>query len=167
MGEWDKFFMIFFDHNVLQFKIASGYHFEKEEIPETKFYFGGFGNRAIENEPVKQYTKMFRFPGVPIYNIVADKFVKVMISNSLPPIRIPGASIFGIDLKNINLSVFSQGLYSDSHFVEKAIDAGAQINFVLQHWYNLETTFSAGIAKAWWNGGTDHEWFISFKLLKD
>lgn len=167
MGEWDKFFMIFFDHNVLQFKIASGYHFEKEEIPETKFYFGGFGNRAIENEPVKQYTKMFRFPGVPIYNIVADKFVKVMISNSLPPIRIPGASIFGIDLKNINLSVFSQGLYSDSRFVEKAIDAGAQINFVLQHWYNLETTFSAGIAKAWWNGGTDHEWFISFKLLKD
>ncbi|HQF42211.1 MAG TPA: hypothetical protein PK073_04790 [Ignavibacteriaceae bacterium] len=167
MAEWDKFFLLFFDHNVLQFKIATGYLFEKEEIPETKFYFGGFGNRAIENEPVKQYTKMFRFPGVPIYSIVADKFVKVMISNSLPALRIPGASFLGIDLKNINFSIFSQGLYSDSPLVEKAIDAGAQLNFVFQHWENLETTLSAGIAKAWWNGGNDHEWFISFKLLKD
>ncbi len=167
MGEWDKYFLMFFNHNVLQFKIAGGYLFEKEEIPETKFYFGGFGNRAIENEPVKQYTKMFRFPGVPIYSIVANKFVKIMIANSLPPVRFPGASILGIDLKNINLSIFSQGLYSDSPFVGKAIDAGAQINFVLQHWYNLETTLSAGIAKAWWQGSSDQEWFISFKLLKD
>ena len=167
MGEWDKYLLCLADHNVMHFKVAAGYHFEAEQIPETKFYFGGFGNRALENEPVKQYTKMFRFPGVPIYSIVADKFVKVILDNSFPPIRIPGASFLGIDLKNINLSIFSQGLYSDSPFIEKAIDAGAQINFVLQHWYNLETTLSAGIAKAWWNGGNDKEWFISFKLLKD
>lgn len=167
MAEWDKYFLFLFDHNVLHFKVATGYHFDVEDIPETKFYFGGFGNRALESEPVKHYTKMFRFPGVPIYSIVADKFLKLMVANSLPPIRIPGASVLGIDLKNINLSIFSQGLYSDSPFIEKAIDAGAQINFVLQHWYNLETTLSAGIAKAWWSGGTDNEWFISFKLLKD
>lgn len=167
MGEWDRYFLMLFDHNVLHLKIAGGYHFERETIPETKFYFGGFGNREIENEPVKHYTKMFRFPGIPIYSIVSDKFVKLMVANSLPPIRIPGVSVLGIDLKNINLSLFSQALYSDSPFIDKAIDAGAQINFVMQHWYNLESTFSAGVAKAWWNGGNDHEWFISFKLLKD
>jgi hypothetical protein len=38
---------------------------------------------------------------------------------------------------------------------------------MFEHWYNLESTISAGIAKAWWKGGYDTEWFISWKLLKD
>jgi hypothetical protein len=138
-----------------------------DNIPETMFFFGGFGNREIDNEPVKQFEKMFRFPGVPIYSIASDKFLKVMLENSFPPIRIPNLSVGSIDLKNINLSVFSQGLYSDSPDIDKAINLGAQLNILFEHWYNLESTVSAGIAKAWWRGGNDTEWFISWKLLKD
>lgn len=167
MGEWDKYFLFLAPHNVLHLKAATGYHFINNNLPETMFFFGGFGNREIENEPVKQFEKMFRFPGVPIYSIISNKFLKVMVENSLPPIRIPNVSVASIELKNINLSFFSQGLISDSPEIDKIIDVGGQINIMFQHWYNLESTVSAGFAKAWWNGGSDTEWFISWKLLRD
>jgi hypothetical protein len=167
MGEWDKYFIFLTSHNVLHLKAATGYHFINDNIPETMFFFGGFGNREIENEPVKQFEKMFRFPGVPIYSITSDKFVKLMIENSFPPIRIPNLSVGSIDLKNINISIFSQGLLSDSREIDRAVDLGAQLNIMFEHWYNLESTVSAGFAKAWWRNGNDTEWFISWKLLKD
>ncbi len=167
MGEWDKYFIFLAKHNVLHLKAATGYHFINDNLPETMFFFGGFGNREIENEPVKQFEKMFRFPGVPIYSITADKFLKVMVENSLPPLRIPNVSLGTIELKNINFSFFTQGLISDSPELEKIVDAGLQLNIMFQHWYNLESTFSAGFAKAWWKNGNDTEWFISWKLLRD
>ena len=74
MGEWDKYFIFLTSHNVLHLKAATGYHIVNMNVPETMFFFGGFGNREIENEPVKQFEKMFRFPGVPIYSITSDKF---------------------------------------------------------------------------------------------
>jgi len=167
MGEWDKYFIFFTPHNVFHLKGATGYHIINDNIPETMFFFGGFGNREIENEPVKQFEKMFRFPGAPIYSITSDKFFKVMIENSFPPIRIPNVTVGSIDLKNINFSIFSQGLISDSQEIDKIIDLGGQINIMFQHWYNLESTISAGFAKAWWRSGNDTEWFISWKLFKD
>jgi hypothetical protein len=167
MAEWDKLFLFLTEHNVLHLKASTGYHFVNNNIPETMFFFGGFGNREIENEPVKQFEKMFRFPGVPIYSITSDKFIKVMVENSFPPIRIPDLSIGSLDLKNISFSIFSQGLFSDSPEIDKIINLGAQLNIMFQHWYNLESTISTGFAKAWWRSGNDTEWFISWKLLKD
>lgn len=166
-GEWDNYSLFLFQHNVFHFKLTAGYHFKNEELPETKFFFGGFGNREVENEPVKQFEKMFRFPGVPIYSLISDQFLKMMIENSFPPIRIPDIAIGSTELKNINLSVFSQGLITDTPEINKWVDVGAQINIMFEHWYNLESTVSAGFAKAWWKNGNDTEWFISWKLLKD
>ena len=167
MGEWDKYFIFLIPHNVLHLKAATGYHIVNKNVPETMFFFGGFGNREIENEQVKQFEKMFRFPGVPIYSITSDKFFKVMLENSFPPIRIPNLSFGSIDFKNLNLSFFSQGLVSDSPEIDKIINLGAQVNIMFEHWYNLESTISTGFAKAWWRSGNDTEWFISWKLLKD
>ncbi|MFZ2325248.1 MAG: hypothetical protein WAV89_16315 [Ignavibacteriaceae bacterium] len=166
-GEWDNYSLFLIDHNVFHFKLTSGYHFKNDELPETQFFFGGFGNREVENEPVKQFEKMFRFPGVPIYSIISDQFIKIMIENSFPPLRIPDAAIGSLELKNINLSVYSQGLLTDTPGINKWIDIGAQLNIMFEHWSNLESTVSAGIAQAWWKNGNDTEWFISWKLLKD
>ncbi len=166
-GEWDNYNLFLFNHNVLHLKFAAGYHFLNDNLPETKFFFGGFGNRELEYEPVKQFEKVFRFPGVPIYSILSDRFFKFMIENSFPPIRIPNVSVGPIELKNINISIFSQSLFTDTPETNKWIDAGAQINIMLEHWFNLESTVSAGIARAWWSGGNDNEWFISWKLLRD
>lgn len=166
-GEWDNYSLFLIDHNVFHFKITSGYHFKNNELPETQFFFGGFGNREIENEPVKQFEKMFRFPGVPIYSLISDEFLKIMIENSFPPLRIPDIALGINELKNINVSIFSQGLLTDTPIINKWVDVGAQINILLEHWYNLESTISGGFAKAWWKNGSDTEWFLSWKLLKD
>ncbi len=65
--------------------------------------------------------------------------------------------------------MYSQGLITESYLGNYLVDVGAQMDVRLKHWYNLESTFSAGIAKAWVlpNGMTDWEWFLSIKLLKD
>lgn len=166
-AEWDNYNLLFFTHNVLHLKLAAGYHYLNDRVNQGRFYFGGFGNREIENEPVKQFEKVFRFPGVPIYSIASENFLKVMIENNLPPLRIPNISIFSHSLRNINLSFYSQGLLTNSVISDKWVNIGGQINFMFTHWSNLESTFSAGIAKAWWEGGNEYEWFLSFKLLKD
>lgn len=166
-AEWDNYNSFLFKHNALHVKLAAGYHTTDPELVQGYFYIGGFGNREVENEPVKQFEKIFRFPGVPIYSIATDKFLKLMIADNLPPIRIPNIELFSQSLKNINLSVYSQGLLANSDISKKWVDVGAQINIMFNHWSNLESTFSAGIAKAWWTGGNSWEWFLSYKLLKD
>lgn len=83
--EWDSYSLFLFDHNVLRLKLAAGYHHLNDKILQAQYFFGGFGNREIENEPVRQYEKVFRFPGVPIYTIPTDNFIKLMYSNIFPP----------------------------------------------------------------------------------
>ncbi len=166
-AEWDNYNLYLFKHNTLHLKFSAGYHFTDPELVQGYFYFGGFGNREFENEPVKQFEKVFRFPGVPIYSIATDKFLKLMVANNLPPIRIPDIELLSQSLKNINISIFSQGLLTNSEQGKKWVDLGAQVNIMFNHWANLESTFSAGIAKAWWDNGNDWEWFLSYKLLKD
>lgn len=166
-SEWDNYNLFLFRHNVLHLKFAAGYHTTDPELVQGYFYFGGFGNREVENEPVKQFEKVFRFPGVPIYSIATDKFLKMMIADNLPPIRIPNIELLSQSLKNINMSIYTQGLLTNSNLSKQWLNVGAQLNLMFNHWSNLESTFSAGIAKAWWKGGNNWEWFLSYKLLKD
>ena len=165
--EWDNYSTWLLNHNIFHFKLASGYSYVNRDLIQGKFYFGGFGNRRVEDENVRQYRKVFRFPGIPIYSLQADKFVKLMIENELPALRFSNAAIGQHYLSNINISFYSQGLLVKSLQPEKWVDIGAQINLVFRHWYNLESTLSAGIAKAWSPAGNSWEWFISYKLLKN
>ena len=166
-GEWDHFTTWAFNHNVFHFKLASGYAVKNKNLFQARFFFGGFGNRALENVDVKQYRDVFHFPGIPIYSLDADKFGKIMLENDFPPIRFNGWNIGPHYLSYIDFAVYSQGLLVGSSQSDKWVDLGAQINFVFVHWYNLESTFSAGIANAWWVNGNSWQWFLSFKLLKN
>ncbi len=167
-GEWSLFKTWLAKHNVFHLKLDGGYHFENENLVQAKFYFGGFGNRYVENKSVKQFRKVFRFPGVPIYSLVADSFGKFLIENSFPPIRFSSLSFFGRHyLSHIDISIYSQGLFLDFPNPQKYINAGAQLSILFKHWFNLESTVSAGAANAWWNGESNFEWFVSLKLLKN
>lgn len=166
-SELGNFSSWLFPHNVLYTRMAAGYHMKNSELRQSSFFFGGFGNREVENVDVKQYRKVFRFPGIPIYSLSADKFVKVMIENNFPPIRFSNFSIRRHYLNHIDISIYSQGMIVESEQGKYWGDAGGQINFIFKHLDNLETTFSAGIAKTWFAGGNDWEWFLSFKLLKN
>lgn len=156
-------------HNVLHVKIAAGYLWDNENIVQSKFYFGGFGNRAVDNDEVRQYRRIFRFPGISIYSLASDEFGKLMLENDFPPIRVSDWLLFEQFVNHFDFSVYSEGLITRSDMGNYWIDIGAQMDVKLKHWYNLESTFSAGIAKAWAlpNGINDWEWFLSIKLLRD
>lgn len=156
------------NHNVLHVKISGGYNKENESLVQSLFYFGGFGNRPVDNDEVKQFRRAFRFSGIPIYSLVTSKFGKLMLENAFPPIRTSGWLLLEQFVNHFDFSIYSQGLVTESNFGNYLVDVGAQMDVKLKHWYNLESTFSAGIAKAWsWDGYHDWEWFLSIKLLKD
>lgn len=165
--EWDKFFIFPVPHNSLHYKIAGGYHQKNERLQQAMFYFGGFGNREVENIDVKQYRGVFRFPGIPIYSLRTDGFVKLLLENNFPPLRFSNARLGQHYLSHIDFSAYSQSLFLNNDSQKLWIDAGAQVNFVFKHWFNLESTFSAGIARAWTENYADWEWFLSYKLLKN
>ena len=74
-----------------------------------------------------------------------------MIENELPPLRFSDFSIGQHYLSHASLSFYSQALATKSPQLEKWVDVGAQINLVFRHWFNLESTLSAGVGKAWYS----------------
>ncbi len=156
-----------FPHNILHFKLMGGYRRTLDDMAIGKFYFGGFGNRYLEDGKIRQYRKVFRFPGIPIYSLATDRFVKGLIEHSSPPYRPGGIHLGHHYLSYINASWYSQGLWLNSPRSKLWLSLGAQINFNFKHWYNLQSTLSLGAARAWWQDHHNNEWFISLKLFKD
>ena len=154
-------------HNILLLSIAGGYLKSNDALTQSSFFFGSFGNREVENADVKQYRNIFSFPGIPVYSLSAANFLKLTAENNFPAIRTSNISVGRHYLNHIDLSIFSQGLIVKSDQGKYLGNAGGQINFVFKHWDNLESTFSGGIAKAWFENGNDWEWFLSLKLLKN
>ncbi len=166
--EWDNYSTWISSHNVFHFKIGTGYNYQNDKLAQAHYFFGGFGNRAFEDaEVVKQYRDIFRFPGIPIYSLVADKFAKLMFENNFPPIRFGGVGVGQHFINYLDVSVYSSILAADNFTKSYWKNLGIQANFVFKHWFNLESTFSAGIAKAWYDNGNSWEWFLSYKLLKN
>jgi len=156
-------------HNVFHVKVAGGYLWDNENLVQSRFYLGGFGNRPVDNDEIRQFRRIFRFPGIPIYSLDLTKFGKVMLENDFPPVRVSGLLLLDQFINHFDFSVYSQSMITNSDLGDYWVDIGAQFDIKLKHWYNLESTFSAGIAKAWSlpDGVNDWEWFLSLKLLKD
>ena len=165
--EWENYSTYLFPHNIFHLKIAAGYHNRNDNLMQSSFFFGGFGNRKVEDTEVDQFRNVFRFPGIPIYSLATDRFFKLMFETAFPPLRFGNISIGPHFLKYIDLSFYSQNLLIESDQEKVYIDIGGQLNIIFEHWYNLESTFSAGIAKAWYGSGNSWEWFLSYKLLKN
>jgi hypothetical protein len=166
-AEFSDFSTWLADHNVFHVKFAGGYLWDNENLVQARFYFGGFGNRGFDNDEIKQFRRIFRFPGIPIYSLMTDRFGKILIENAFPPLRFGNLEFANQIINHIDFAVYTQGLITRSDIGDYWVNAGAQLDLKLKHWYNLESTLSAGVAKAWSDKMNDWEWFISFKLLKD
>ena len=163
----ERYSTVLFPHNVFVFQIAAGTSYTNGGMPVGKYYFGGFANRLLENEPVQQYRKVLRYPGLPIYAEPAENFIKIGIEEKLPPLRFKNIFWGSHFLSHADASIFSQGLVTGLTFDRAWINTGMQINFNFRHWFNLESTLSIGCAKAWRHNEDSFEWFISFKPLKN
>ncbi len=165
--EWSHFRSWAWPHNVLHFNLVSGYRHTRDNIAVGNFYLGGFGNRGLEYKSVKQYRDAFRFPGTPIYSLPSSRFARLMLEHNLPPLRVPALGLGPHQLEYVDVSWYSQVLLRNGAGEDAWWNLGGQINLVLKHWANLETTLSAGFANAWNQHDSSREWFISFKLLRD
>ena len=165
-GDWNWYSTVGRPHNVLHLQVAGGYATAPRDVAIGQFYLGGFGNQLLENQEVKQFRDPLRFPGVPVYSLPAGAFGKVMLEHNLPPLRLPRARFGSHALNHVDASWFAQGLVLDDAG-GLAHNLGAQVNLVFEHWSNLESTLSAGVARAWMPSGGSWEWFVSVKLLKN
>jgi hypothetical protein len=165
--EYDRYSLWLARHNVLHLMVDAGYVIDNPNLIQGRFYFGGFGNRGIDNGKVRQFRKVFRFPGIPIYQLMTKKFIKLFLENDFPPIRLRNWALGNQLVNHIDFAIFSQSLITETPLGNYWIDIGAQLDIKFKHWYNLETTLSAGIAKAWSEKTTDWEWLLSLKLLKN
>jgi hypothetical protein len=165
-AEWDRFTPYLIPHNVFHFKIAAGYHDAHTRLRQSRFFFGGFGNRTLENVDAKQFRKVFRFPGIPIYSLAVDRFAKVMIENNFPPLRFGDVSLGQHFMNHLDASLFANVLVTNTNRWF-GVSVGAQANIVFKHWFNLESTLSLGVARAWFHNVPSSDWFLSFKLLRN
>ncbi len=166
-GQWDNFSTWVVSHNIFHFQLTAGYAYNTKDLVQAKFYLGGFGNRYLEDQEVNQFRKPFSFSGIPIYSLGKDNFGKLLIENEFPPVRFSNLFIGNQYLSNFSISIYTQTLFSNPGKAEMWNNIGSQINIVFHHWYNLESTLSAGIAKTWYNNEQSWQWFISLKLLKN
>ena len=166
-GSTDFYTTWMMNHNIFHLQASAGYLFKNDNIYQSRFFLGGFGNREVDGDNINQYRETFRFPGIPIYSLSTSRFLKIMLENDFPPVRFDNLSLLNQILSYSNLSVFSHGLTYGSRSGESFINAGAQINFQFLHWYNLESTLSAGIADSWNGKKSSFQWFISYKLFKE
>jgi hypothetical protein len=166
-GDWSHLTTWLWNHNIFHFKIGAGHHLKNDKLIQSGYFFGGFANREVEDIEVKQFRELFRFPGIPIYSLYADSFLKLHVENTFPPVRLGGPSLGQHYLDYIEFSLYSQSLYIKSGSEKGLIDMGSQLNLIFKHWYNLESTFSGGIAMAWYENSNSWDWFLSYKLLKN
>lgn len=165
--QWTRFTTWVWPHNLFVLTFGGGLFVNRYDLAIGRFYFGGFGNRKLEDKPVKQYRELFRFSGIPIYSLSTERFAKVMIEHAFPPVRAGGPRIWKHFLSHAHASWFAQGLILDAKPENKWLSLGTQVNFVFNHWFNLESTLSFGLARAFSTQRKSNEWFLSFKLLRD
>ena len=166
-GDWNWYSTVGRPHNVLHLQVAGGYATAPPDLAIGQFYLGGFGNQLLENEEVKQFRSPLRFPGTPVYSLPAGAFARAMVEHNLPPLRLSAARIGSHSLRHVDASWFAQALVPDGDPQRLAHNLGAQVNLVFEHWSNLESTVSAGVARAGLPDRASWEWFVSVKLLKN
>jgi hypothetical protein len=164
--DWEMFTTWAAAHNILAAKLSFGARYTRGGTALAKFYFGGFGNREIEDTDPQQYRQVFRFPGARIYSLDGDRFLKFSLEDKLPPLRFGSLNLGHHSLTHIDAAFFTQFLLLDFKKERTWFNTGTQINIKFKHWYNLESTFSFGVARAWNVNGGDWRGFVSFKPFR-
>ena len=135
----------------------------------SKMIFGAFGNNWIDYQEVRRYHEYYSFPGIKINDVGDNDFGKLTLEWQLPPLRFRRAGVPSLYTNWARLALFSTGLMTDlgNHDFRRTLyDLGAQVDFSLVLFSNLESTFSVGYAKSFEKGRNSNEAMISLKLLR-
>lgn len=173
-GNLDLGFALPGKHFSFWWRNAGGTSLSSEFNPFTRVGFGAFGNNYIDFQGSRRYRGTWSFPGLSFLeerSIVAKDFLKTMAEFVLPPVRFRKFGGLNLYSNWMQFSLFSSALivkepvfYGNNQFA----NAGAQLDMKIVLLSVMESTFSAGYARAWdlVSGQEYREFMISMKLLR-
>lgn len=158
------------EHSSLWLRASAGKSFEgTQDNPFAGFYFGAFGNNWVDYRSSQRYREYHSFPGKEIDEVGGTDFGKAMLEWTLPPWRFRRFGVTGLYSNWARLALFGGGIVTnmdDDDLRREVTNAGAQIDFSVVMFSNLESMISAGYAKAFEEGEDSDEFMISLRLLK-
>ncbi|HEX9407725.1 MAG TPA: hypothetical protein VF975_10445, partial [Thermoanaerobaculia bacterium] len=168
-GTYDRGALLPLEHSSLWLRTAAGKSFGDRDNPFANFFFGAFGNNWIDYQEVRRYHQYYSFPGIAINDVGGNDFGRMTLEWQLPPLRFRRAGVPSLYTNWARLALFSSGLVTDvgsRNFRRTLYDVGAQVDFSMVLFSNLESTFSLGYATAVQKGRGSHEVMLSLKLLR-
>lgn len=155
-------------HSSIRFRSFLGYSWGNREEPLSNFYFGGFGNNAIDRLPVKRYRRHDSFPGVGLNEIGGKNYGKFLLEWNLPSIRFKRLGLPFFYADGAGVSFFSTGIMTNLDKKEvrrRLFNLGLQVDFRLMVLSHHKVTFSAGYAIAFEKGrDRTEEWMFSLRV---
>ncbi len=166
---YDRGFLMPLEHSSLWFRSSAGKSFGDRDNPFANFFFGAFGNNWIDYQEVHRYREYYSFPGLDLNEAGGNDFGKLTLEWDLPPIRFRRAGVPSFYTNWARVALFTSGLVTDvahRQFRRNIYDVGAQLDFSLVLFSNLDSTLSFGYATARQKGRDSHEVMLSLKLLR-
>lgn len=161
--------MLPMDHSSLWLRTSLGFSPGDRNDPFANFYFGGFGNNRVDYQEVQRYREYYSFPGVELNEIGGTTYGKMLLEWSLPPFRFRRFGFQNLYCTYAHLSLFSSGIITnvdDEVTRRNAGNVGAQIDFKIVIFSNLESTLSFGYAAAFEAlQRTSKEFMVSLRIL--
>ena len=169
-GTYDRGFLLPISHNSsLWFRGSVGKAFGQASDPFANFFFGAFGNNWVDHLTTSRYREFYSFPGVPLDQIGATSFGKLLTEWNLPPVRFRRAGTTALYVNWARLSFFTSEMATNlasSSGRQGFADLGAQLDFRTVLFTYLKSTFSVGYAGATDNRGhVTGEYMVSLKIL--
>jgi hypothetical protein len=162
------------NHFSLWVRNSGGISFSNSLNPFTRFGFAAFGNNYIDYRTARRYRGTFAYPGLSFSSdkaIIAKEFGKTMVELVFPPIRFKKFGALNFYSNWIQFMVFTSGLVTSDSITpnNRFVNFGSQMDMKIVIFSLLETTFSAGYARAYDtfdNNRSFDEVMISLKLLR-
>jgi hypothetical protein len=153
----------------LWLRTAGGWASGARDEPFANFFFGGFGNNALDHQEIKRYREPQSFPGAEIDAVAGTRYGKAMLDLNLPPIHFQRFGTPSLYASWLRVSVFGGGLVANPDarsWRRELADVGVQADLRFQLLTQQPLTLSGGWARAFERGArpTD-EWMASLKIL--
>ena len=119
---------------------------------------------------LNRYRRLTSFPGLEINEVGGRNFGKGSVEWTLPPLRFKKLGITNFYATWARLAFFGQGVVTNPENDEwrrEVVNVGAQLNMKLILFFSLESTLSAGYARAFEDGyQPSDELMVSLKILR-
>jgi hypothetical protein len=158
------------DHSSLWLRAAGGAGSGPLDEPFANFFFGAFGNNYVDHGRINRYRGTTSFPGLEIDEVGGRTFAKGGVEWTLPPLRFRKFGFTNFYATWLRLSLFGNGIVTNpdqAAWRQEVWDVGAQLNLKLILFFSLESTLSAGYARAFAEDlDPRDEVMVSLKILR-